>query len=300
LRSVSLMAAVAVLGIGAMGSRIASGLLGAGHQVTIWNRTPRIYEALAARGVAAAATPAQAVQRAEFVIACVRDDQASRSVWLDSLHGALQAMPSEAIAIECSTLTVAWIRELSALASAANKRLIDAPFAGSRPQADNRQLIFFAAGNNDALGAATPILRALGQVHTVGQTGCGAALKLSVNALFATQIAQFAELLAVLENSGVERDLAVEVIGQTPVVSPALRAAAAAMLSGNFAPMFPIELVAKDLNCALASAKATGCATPITAVASSVFGNALGAGFATDNITGVVQLYPSRGARPID
>ena len=99
------MSRITVLGLGAMGSRMASQLLAAGHTVTVWNRTPDAAEALVKQGAFHARTPREASAGAEFVIAMLRDNDASRHVWLDREIGALSGMPAGAIAIESSTLT---------------------------------------------------------------------------------------------------------------------------------------------------------------------------------------------------
>ena len=109
------MSRIAFLGLGAMGSRMAANLLKAGHQVTVWNRSAAACAPLVVAGAQAADTAAEAASQADFVIAMVRDDEASRSVWLDA--GVLAAMQPNAVAIESSTLSVDWIRELGAAAA---------------------------------------------------------------------------------------------------------------------------------------------------------------------------------------
>ena len=107
------MAKISVLGLGAMGSRMASNLLRAGHSVTVWNRTPDAAAALVTAGAKQAATPKEAASHADFVLTMVRDNEASRKVWLSD-DGALAGMKKGAIAIESSTLTPSWTREIAA------------------------------------------------------------------------------------------------------------------------------------------------------------------------------------------
>ena len=121
------MSNIAFLGLGAMGSRMAAHLIKAGHKLTVWNRTPKAAEALLAAGATWAKTPAEAARGADFVIAMVRDDAASRSVWCDPATGALAAMQPGAIAIESSTLSVCWMRELGRLAQACRIGFVEAP-----------------------------------------------------------------------------------------------------------------------------------------------------------------------------
>ena len=100
------MSKVAFLGLGAMGSRMAANLLKAGHELTVWNLTPEAANKLAASGAKAAATPREAAEGNDFIIAMVSNDEASRHVWLDRSNGALAGAKAGAIAIESSTLTL--------------------------------------------------------------------------------------------------------------------------------------------------------------------------------------------------
>lgn len=199
------MAKIAFLGLGAMGSRMARSLIAAGHEMTVWNRSAALARALADHGAMIASSPRAAATGADIVIAMLRDDQASRSVWLDDDNGALAGMSAGALAIECSTLTVAWARELAGAVHTSGHSFLDAPVVGSRPQADGRQLIFLAGGAASDVERATPFFSAMGQAtHHVGGNGCGSAVKLAVNALFAIQVAGMAELITMLKADGVD------------------------------------------------------------------------------------------------
>ena len=132
---------IAVLGLGAMGSRIARNLLDAHHRVTVYNRTPERAASLAALGAIVASSPAEAARGASIIISMVRDDEASRAIWMASDDGALQTAGDETIVIESSTVRPAWVRELAAHAARRNVRFLDAPVVGSRPAADAKQLV---------------------------------------------------------------------------------------------------------------------------------------------------------------
>jgi 3-hydroxyisobutyrate dehydrogenase-like beta-hydroxyacid dehydrogenase len=277
---------VAVLGLGAMGARMAARLIAAGHRVTVWNRTPAASSALARQGARAAATPADAVAGAALVIAMLRDDEASRAVWCDERSGALRGLAANALALESSTVTVDWVRTLAAQVTAAGARFVDAPVVGSRPQADAGQLTYLLGGAAADVERALTVLRALGSAHLhVGGVGSGAALKLVVNALFAAQVAAFAELLPTLAAAGVDRPHAIEVLGQTAVASPAMRGAAAMMLANQHAPLFTVDLVHKDLGYV-----ATG-DLPVTRAVRDVFERAREDGMGGLNLTAAARLY---------
>ncbi len=288
------MSKVSVLGLGAMGSRMAKALIRAGHQVTVWNRSPEPREALRAESVRFASSPREAACEAEFVIAMVRDDEASRAVWLDAENGALAAMRHGAIAIESSTLLPAFVRELARSASERpGVSFLDAPVAGSRPQADAGQLIYLVGGDAKDVARAKDLLGAMGAaVHHAGPVGAGMAVKLATNALFAVQVAALAELLAALARAGIDVDRAVDIVGAMPVCSPAAKSAAVSMREKSFAPMFPAELAEKDLGYFLGLAESADSTVPLAAAARAVLATAVARGFGADHLTGVIRLYP--------
>jgi 3-hydroxyisobutyrate dehydrogenase len=269
---------VAVLGQGAMGSRMAARLAAAGHAVTVWNRTPI---------AGAAPSPEAAVAGAEVVITSLRDDAASAAVWAR----VLPVMETGAVGIDTSTISPDAARALHRAAVDRGLPFLDAPVTGSRPQAEAGQLIFIAGGTAEVLAEADPVLRVMGAaVHHAGEAGAGAAVKLVINALFGAQLAVLAELLGLARATGLDLQRAVEIVAATPVASPALAGAAGAMLAGKFAPAFPIDLVVKDFGLALAAGKDL----PVTQAVAEVYLDAKREGLGDENITAVVQRYLKR------
>ena len=289
------MTTIAVLGLGAMGARMARRLLDAGHAVTVWNRDPARADALVAAGARRAHTAREAATGAAVVLSMVRDDEASRDTWLGADggaagDGALAGLAADAVAIESSTVTPAWIATLARHVTARGATLLDAPVVGSRPQAEAGQLVHLVGGDAPVLARVAPVLAALGgAVHHVGASGSGATMKLVVNALFATQVAAVAELLALGAAGGVPRARAVEILGALAVTSPAAKGAMTLMEAGVDAPQFPIALVEKDLAYALALAApdAAMASAPLTAATHAVFAAAAAAGLGERNITAV-------------
>jgi len=287
------MKRIGFLGLGAMGSRMASNLIKAGFDVTVWNRDGAKASTLGHLGAKIAQTPREAAQGADVVISMVRDDEASHDVWFSEGDGAAFGLAPETVAIECSTLTPAWIKSL---AERLNKNhgvsMLDAPVAGSLPQAEAGQLIFLVGGAADLIEVTRPALGAMGSViHECGNTGSGSAVKLAINALFAIQVAGLAEIFGMLGASGVDLPKAMGIIGATRVASPALNNSAAAMLAGDFRPQFPVALVVKDLGYIEAAASALGQQTPLSHSAGQVMRIAIERGFGEDSLTGIVRLY---------
>ncbi len=286
------MAVISFMGMGAMGSRMVKHLLSAGHQVCVWNRNISAAQVLVEAGATMAATPKEAAKGADYVISMLRDDRASQFAWCDEHDGALLTMSAGSIAIECSTLTVSWVKSLCQYCLEKQVALLDAPVAGSRPQAEAAQLIFLVGGTKKIYTQAQPLLAVMGSaVHYLGESGAGATVKLAVNTLLGTQLAVVAELIQLLDAQGVDVNQAVDTIAATPVCSPAVKVAAGAMLAENFNPLFPIELVEKDFSYAVQTAKDKQLSLPLTSAAWGVFQNAVKQGLGDANITAVAKLY---------
>lgn len=240
--------AVAVVGMGAMGSRLAANLLADGRRVTVANRTPKAVAPLVAAGARAAPTPRDAAASADVVLVSVTDDGASRSVWADRASGILAGAREGLVAIEASTVSPSWAIELAGLATGAGVAFLEAPVVGSLPQVDARALHVLAGGDPAVLELARPVLAAsAAAIHWTGPAGSAATVKLIVNALFAIQVEGMAELLAYAVRRGLDPAGVRELIGALPVASPAATAAAEAMLERRYEPRFPLRLLAKDL-----------------------------------------------------
>jgi 3-hydroxyisobutyrate dehydrogenase len=286
------MTKIALLGLGAMGQRVARRLLDAGHTLTVWNRNPAAADALVRAGARLAATPRQAAAGAQVVWSMLYDDAASRQVWLGGADGAVGALEAGATAVESSTISLAAVTELARAVAASGAGFVDAPMAGSRLQAEAGQLIFMAGGEPELVERLRPTLGAAGSaVHHVGPVGSGAWLKLAVNALFAGQVAAMAELLGLLRKAGLDLPRALDALRAMPVSSAAAAGAASLMLARNFSPQAPVDLIAKDLDCALQSAHAQGAALPLTTAVQALLQAAQAAGYGQQNIVALARLY---------
>ncbi|WP_431048292.1 NAD(P)-dependent oxidoreductase [Roseateles sp. L2-2] len=285
------MSQIALLGVGAMGSRMALNLLRAGHRVTVWNRRPAAAKALVEAGARWAGTPKDAAAGAEFVIAMVRDNEASRQVWIEPETGAAVGMQAGSIAIESSTLTPAWTRELGATLAARGIPLLDAPVVGSTPQAELAQLIYLVGGDAAIYARSQDVLTAMGSsLHHVGPLGSGAMAKLVTNALLGVQVTTIAELIGLLKWSGIDASRVLAAVSRTPAWSAVAGRVSDLMLGENHAPQFPIELIDKDFGYVLSAAADTS-DVPTIAAAGEVFRTAMARGLGRDNMTGVIKLF---------
>lgn len=289
----NMMNRIAILGTGAMGSRMALNLLKANYRVIAYNRTADKVKSLLDAGAIYAATPREAAEQADIVISMVSDNDVSRKVWLDSETGAVFGLSKNAIAIESSTLTVDWTKELATEIDLNGTAFLDVPVVGSRPQAEAGKLIYLVGGKTETLKQVENVLLSAGgsTIHHVGEVGRGMAMKLAVNALFGIQVAALAEILGMLTKNGIELAKAIECLGELPVMSLAAKNAANLMLANNHTPMFPVELVEKDFRYVIQTAQAVDAATPASLAIRNIYQDAIANGYSSDNLTSVVRLF---------
>jgi 3-hydroxyisobutyrate dehydrogenase len=285
------MSKIAFLGLGAMGSRMVVNLLKAGHKVTVWNRTPETAKPLVEAGAKQASTPKEAATDVEFIFAMVRDNEASREVWLDPATGALAGIEPNAVAIESSTLTPDWVRELGKVFAEKKVALLEAPVSGSRPQAEAAQLVYLVGGDAAVLERVEPLLKVLGSsIQHVGALGAGALAKLATNTLMGVQVTTIAELIGMLQRQGADPKKVLDAVAATPAWSTIATRATGSMLSGNFAPQFPVELIEKDFRYTIETAGGSGHAPTIEA-SRSVFQEGIEEGLGGEQMTAVVKLF---------
>jgi 3-hydroxyisobutyrate dehydrogenase len=288
---------VALLGLGTMGSGMAGNLLKAGFPLTVYNRTRTKAEAFASQGVRVADSPAEAVRGAGVVLAMLADDAASRAAWMGE-QGALAAADAGAVLVECSTLSPAWIAELGAAAAGRELELLDAPVTGSRIQAEGGQLSFLAGGSAEAVAKATPVLQAMSKeiVH-LGPLGSGAKMKLLNNFLCGVQIASLAEGIVWLERSGLDRDVAIDILKRGAPGSPLLAGISARMTSRDYTVNFVLQLMSKDLLYAHEAAAESGVELTTATNARALFEQAAAQGYGDQDMSSVVEPLRAAGQK---
>jgi 3-hydroxyisobutyrate dehydrogenase-like beta-hydroxyacid dehydrogenase len=232
----------AVVGLGAMGARIARRLLERGDDVLVWNRTPQRADALVEAGAVAVASPAEAADRADVVLTVVSDARALREV-SEGASGLAGTADESVTVIEMSTVGPAAV---SRLASALpGVPLLDAPMLGSVGEAEAGTLQIFVGGPEALVARWAPLLSALGTPVRVGPLGAGAAAKLVANSTLFGVLAVLGEALAVADGLGLSREAAYEVLAATPLAAQAERRRAG-IETDEFPARFALSLARKD------------------------------------------------------
>lgn len=264
------MQRIALIGLGIMGSGMAANWLAKGFPVTVYNRTGAKAEPLAARGARIADTPRAAAEGADIVVAMVADDTASRSIWLGE-DGALAGLRAGAIAIESSTLTPDWVRELARLAQAKGADFLDAPVGGSRAVAREGKLALFVGGESAVIERARPALEAIGgKINHLGSIGAGATWKLLNNIMVGTHVAVLAEVLVLARKAGIDLAQATDLIKNS--ASPIMLAKLPRMIERRFGdPDMALKNLAKDMVYALALAEGLGTKLDIVPAAAAAY-----------------------------
>jgi 3-hydroxyisobutyrate dehydrogenase len=285
------MTKVALLGQGIMGSGIAQNLLKAGFPLTVYNRTKARALPQLEKGAQWADTPAAAAAAADVVISVVGDDAASRAVWLGE-SGAVAGLQKGAIAIECSTVSLDWVRELHAQVTRRGFRFMEAPLMGSKLVAQAGTLSLAVGAEPATLEEVRPVLSAYASTLTLfGAPGAGTTYKLINNMVGGVHLAALGEAIALAERCGLNMETVLQAITSGAVASPMVKAKAERVITRQHTDThFALQWMHKDLTYALRAADEAGVAMPTIAVARELFRLAMQAGLAEQDCAAVAEV----------
>src|SRR5258706_907359 len=244
------MSKVGFVGLGAMGSRMAMNLHAAGHTLRVYNRDKAKTRPFADKGIEVCDSPSAAAKGAEFVCSIVSDDVATREVMLgaDGKSGVVGAAAAGTIILDSSTNTPAMSREVAKAAAAKGVVYLDAPVSGSILQAQGKELVILVRGDKAAYDKAQPLLLAMGRmVRRIGDTGAGATLKLINNMLSASLTAAIAEAAQMAEAAHLDRDAALEVLGEGAAGLRLMHTKLPQIVNRDFLPQVQRVLIDKGL-----------------------------------------------------
>ncbi len=273
---------IGIAGVGRMGGAIASRLLGLGHEVLVWNRTPRKAEELAAQGARVLPTPAALAAEADVILTILMDADAIESVY-GGPEGILAAPLAGKLVIEMSTVRPETERDLAARVVAAGGAFVDCPVGGTVGPARDGKLFGFAGGDEADVARARPVLEALcRRVEHVGAVGAGAQIKLAINLPLAVYWQVLGEALTLCRGTGLDGAELMAIFTDTSGAPTALRnrpelvsrALAGEQVTGGF----DIDGIRKDLRTMIAEASALGARLPMTETALAAFDESSAAG----------------------
>ncbi|MEL6466026.1 MAG: NAD(P)-dependent oxidoreductase [Pseudomonadota bacterium] len=261
------MAKLAFLGMGVMGAPMAGHLLTAGHEVTVYNRTAsKAQDWVSDHGGAMATTPRAASERADFVMACVGNDDDLRAVCLGE-DGAFAGMGSGSVFVDHTTVSAKVTAELYAAADAKQISFVDAPISGGQAGAENGQLSIMCGGDQGAYARAEPIMQAYAKLcRRIGDSGAGQMTKMCNQIAIAGVVQGLSEALHFAEKAGLDGRAVIEVISQGAAGSWQMSNRYETMLDDHFDHGFATDWMRKDLGICLNTANENGASLPVTAL----------------------------------
>ena len=280
---------VAFLGLGIMGRPQAANVCRAGFDLTVWNRTRERAESFSEehRGVEVAESPADAARGADVVISMVPDVPEVEEV----LFAAADGMSEGALAVDMSTIAPTASRSIGERLRERGIHFLDAPVTGSRPKAEDGTLTIMVGGQAEDFERAKPVLESMGQlvVH-VGPSGHGEMIKLINNTLAAINAAGLAEALLLAQAANADVDKLRQVVGSGSGASAMLELKSGPMIERDFAPLFKLEHMLKDVRHCIREADALGVGLPVAKAVESLYSRADEDGLGGQDFAAVIEV----------
>ena len=293
---------IGFIGLGAMGQVIVPRLLGAGYQVTGWNRTAERAAPLIDQGMLWADTPAAAAAASDVVFSIVTDGGAVRSVALGE-NGIIFGLEKGGIYIDMGTIAPDVTRSLAATFAEHGIAMLDAPLSGSPVTVEQGNASLMIGGDKAAFERVEPVLRAIGpKVTYIGASGQAHVMKLAVNSLLMVEVIAFGEAVALAEKSGVDRDVALDAVLKSVTAAPVLGYRGPFILEDKMpdVPLADVTLQQKDMILVLEMARKSGSPVPLAAAANEMMNACRGLGIDRNDFVVAHQVYRRLGGQPVD
>ena len=242
---------VAFLGLGIMGRAMASNLVKAGNEVTVWNRSA----CKEVEGAHTAASPAEAARGAEVVWMCVSDTQAVEGL-LFGPQGVEESLTEGMTVVDSSTISPSATRKFAERVQARGARYVDAPMTGSKAGAEAGTLTFMVGGDEAVVESLKPLFAAMGKkIFRMGETSKGQAAKLAMNLQIAMIYEGFAEGMTLARKLGVDAQKFVDLIQASMIRSGVVEYKIPFVMRHDYSPNFPLRLMHKDIHLLLEAAR---------------------------------------------
>ncbi len=272
-----------VVGLGHMGGNMAARYLDAGYSVYGEARSKDGHDELLENGLQWCDTPRDLAESVDVIITSLPNDDVLREV-ASGPDGIVAGLEAGKVWADMSTVSPSVSREVAKQAEATGARMLDTPVSGSVPQVKSGKLTIMAGGDKQAYDRVESVLQELGTPTYIGENGHGLILKLAINISLAVQMLALSEGLLMAERDGVDRKLALEVMTESPIGSPMLKARVPLVLDSSGEAWFDVELMHKDIRLALQTADALHVPLPSAQAADQVLTQAEELGYAHRDI----------------
>ena len=276
---------ITVLGMGAMGAGMAQSLLREQFEVTVWNRSAKRSEPLAADGASVALDPAEAVADADVVVAMLFDADAT----LDVMAKTLPAMKDGAVFVQCATVGIEGAARTASVAAEHGVAFLDCPVLGTKAPAEQGKLVMLASGDPGLRERVQPAFDAMGAktIWVGDELGLGSKLKLVCNAWIGALAAAVGQSLALAKKLGLDQQLMLDAFDGSAAGSPYLQAKGTAIIESSYAPQFSVDGVRKDTGLIRDAIAASGLSTVLVDGVRAAFDAASEAGHGDDDMAAV-------------
>ena len=285
---------IGFIGLGIMGSAMATNLLKAGYKLTIWNRSPQKCEELVSVGAMIAESPRAVAEVSDIVCAMMATPEAVTSV-RDGVDGIIAGLGAGKGYIDFSTIDAETSVESSRLVMEKGAHFLEAPVAGSRKPAEDGALTIMAAGDRKLYDQAMPIMETMGKkILFLGDVGNAARMKLANNLVMGGMLTAFAEGMALASRSGLDLSQLLEVLDSGAVANPMFRLKGPVMAANEFFPAaFPLKHMQKDLRLALKLGEEVGQPLFATAAINEMYKQALVCGLGDSDFAAISRVVRS-------
>lgn len=273
-----------------MGSRMAKNLLKNGINLTVWNRSDKVSGELEKAGAGIAASIADAVKEADIVFTMLSAPDAVKELAFKD-GGFVSQMKKNAVWVDCSTVNPSFSETCRQVAVNNHVRFIDAPVAGSKPQAENAELLFFVGGKTEDVKEIEPLLNFMGKkiIH-VGETGKGTSFKMLVNSMLGQSMVVFAETALLGQKMGLSKDILLNTLPELVVTPPFIKAKAKMISSADYDLQFPLELMHKDLHLLSITANENKQPMFLANMAKELYNSAMNNGFEREDFSMIYEF----------
>jgi L-threonate 2-dehydrogenase len=284
---------VGIIGLGAMGGGMAASLRRAGWQVHAVDARPGVADAFAAQGGVACRSPAELAQHCDVIVSVVVNAAQTESV-LFGPDGCAAAMKAGSVFVMCSTVDPSWSAALAPRLAERGILYLDAPISGGAARAAAGQITMMTAGPPEAYAQCGAMLDAMAaKVYRLGeQAGAGSKVKIINQLLAGVHIAAAAEAMALGLREGVDPAALYDVITHSAGNSWMFENRMAHVLAGDYAPLSAVDIFVKDLGLVLDLARASKFPLPLSSTAHQMFMQASSAGFAKEDDSAVIKIFP--------
>lgn len=267
----SVKRSVGWIGLGKMGSPMATNLVTSGHPVSVYNRTAERVETLVEMGARYLTSLEQLGAASDVIFSMIADDSALFDITVGK-GGVFQTMKEKSIFVDMSTVSPSASARVAAAAREYDIAYLRAPVSGSTSAARSGALTILVSGPQQAFDDVAEMLKVIGKsIHYLGDGEQSRYLKLSINLMVGITAAMMGEALTLSSRGGVDWRQMLDVINDSAVASPLVGYKKTMLAERNFAPMFTSNQMAKDLDLALDTGREQGVVMPLVAMVRQLF-----------------------------